>query len=490
MLVEDPPLALTFDDVLLVPRYSDVLPRDVDVRTRLADKLLLNIPLISAAMDSVTEHRTAITMAREGGIGVIHKNLTPEDQAREVEKVKRAQSGIILDPYTVRPDQPLREAIDLMHQRGVSGLPVVASDEETVIGILTSRDIRFEKNLDQPVKNLMTQREKLVTASPDIKTEDARALLHKHRIEKLLVVEPGTDKLVGLITIKDLLRAECYPHAVQDAKGRLLVAAAIGPGPDLGDRAMRLVSAGVDVLVIDTAHGHSKGVIDALRWVKRSFPDVPVIVGNIATAGAASELIDAGADAIKVGIGPGSICTTRVVSGVGVPQITAIAECAEIASANGIPLIADGGIKYSGDIAKAIAAGADVVMIGSLFAGTDEAPGDMVLYQGRSYKMYRGMGSLGAMKKGGKTRYGQADVADEKLVPEGIEGRVAYRGSLSANIYQMIGGLRSGMGYCGCKNLHEMQQDARFMRQTSAGLKESHPHDITITEEAPNYRSH
>ncbi len=478
--------ALTFDDVLLVPAYSDVLPRDVDTRTRIAPGIDLAIPLVSAAMDSVTEARTAITMAREGAMGILHKNLTPEDQALEVEKVKRAQSGIVVDPLTVAPDESLRDAVELMRRRNISGLPVVESG--LPVGIVTSRDIRFETRLEQPVSAVMTPRARLVTVPPSVTPDEARALLHKHRIEKLLVVEPDSGRLVGLITIRDLTQAERYPGAVKDARGRLRVGAAIGPGADREARARALVDAGVDLLVVDTAHGHSKGVIDAVRDTRREHPGVALVAGNIATAEAAEALIDAGVDAIKVGIGPGSICTTRVVAGVGVPQVTAISDCARVAKKRGVVLIADGGIKYSGDVAKAVAAGADVVMIGSLFAGTDEAPGDLVLYQGRSYKMYRGMGSLGAMRRGSKDRYGQAGAADEKLVPEGIEGRVPYRGSLSSNIYQLVGGLRSAMGYTGSRPLAELQTRARFVRQTSLGLRESHVHDVIVTEEAPNYR--
>jgi len=486
MIDERPREALTFDDVLLVPAYSDVLPRDVDTRTRLAPGLELGIPLVSAAMDSVTEARTAITMAREGGLGILHKNLPPDEQALEVEKVKRAESGIVVDPLTVAPDASLRDVVDLMKRRGFSGLPVV--DDGRPVGIVTARDIRFEANLDQPVTRVMTPAARLVTVPPTVRPDDARALLHKHRIEKLLVVDPASGRLVGLLTIRDLLQAERYPNAAKDSLGRLRVGAAIGPSADREERTDALVRAGVDVLVVDTAHGHSKGVIDAVRATKTRHPHVVVVAGNIATAEAAEALIDAGADAIKVGIGPGSICTTRVVAGVGVPQVTAINDCAKVAKRRGVSLISDGGIKYSGDVAKAIAAGADVVMIGSLFAGTDEAPGELVLYQGRSYKMYRGMGSLGAMRKGSKDRYGQAGAADEKLVPEGIEGRVPYRGSLSANVHQLVGGLRAGMGYTGCRTIAELHERARFVRQTSLGLKESHVHDVMITEEAPNYR--
>jgi IMP dehydrogenase len=473
---------LTFDDVLLLPAYSEVLPRDVDTRTRLTRKIELNVPLVSAAMDSVTEARTAIAIAREGGIGILHKNLDPESQAREVEKVKRAESGMVLQPVTVKPDQSLREALGIMREHDISGVPVVEGNRP--VGILTSRDIRFEQNLDQPVRALMTV--KLVTVSPGVTNEDARRLLHKHRIEKLLVVEK--EQLVGLITIKDILKADRHPHGTKDEKGRLRVGAAIGPGPDRAQRAAALVAAGVDVLVVDTAHGHSKGVIDALKATRKEHPHIELIAGNVATADGTMALIDAGADAVKIGIGPGSICTTRVVAGVGVPQITAICDCAKVADDADVPLIADGGIKYSGDVSKAIAAGASTVMIGSLFAGTDEAPGDLVLYQGRSYKVYRGMGSLGAMRRGSKDRYGQSGSADEKLVPEGIEGRVPYRGTLASTLYQLVGGLRSGMGYTGAKNIPELRKNSRFVRITSQGLRESHVHDVIITEEAPNYR--
>ncbi len=481
----DDPLreCLTFDDVLLVPAYSEVLPRDVDVRTRLCRGVDLNIPLVSAAMDSVTEARAAIAMAREGGLGILHKNLPPVDQAREVERVKRAESGMVLSPVTVRPSQPLREALGIMREHDVSGLPVV--EGERPVGILTARDIRFERNLDQPVSALMTK--ELVTVSPGVSNDEAKQLLHMHRIEKLLVVDGG--KLLGLITIKDILQADRNPLAVKDEKGRLRVGAAIGPGPDRDERAAALVAAGVDVIVIDTAHGHSQGVIDAVRAVKKAFPKVPVIAGNVATAEATEALIDAGADGVKVGIGPGSICTTRVVAGVGVPQITAVSDCARVADRHAIPIVADGGVKHSGDVTKAIAAGASAVMIGSLFAGTDEAPGDLVLYQGRSYKVYRGMGSLGAMRKGSKDRYGQGGTADEKLVPEGIEGRVPHRGSLPSILHQLVGGLRSGMGYTGSRTIKELRANAKFIRSTAQGLRESHVHDVIITEEAPNYRT-
>jgi IMP dehydrogenase len=472
---------LTFDDVMLIPAYSEVLPAEVDVKTRFTRSIDLNVPIVSAAMDSVTEARAAISMAREGGIGVVHKNLPIAQQAEEVDRVKRAESGIILNPITVRPSQSLREAVAVMRQHDVSGVPVVEGD--TPVGILTARDIRFEKNLDQPVSALMTT--KLVTVNQTVKAEEAKELLHKHRIEKLLVVEGG--KLVGLVTIKDLLQAERHPFAVKDERGRLRVAAAVGPGADRIARTEALVEVGVDVIVVDTAHGHSRGVIDAVRDTKKRFPNVELVAGNIATADAARALIDAGVDAIKVGIGPGSICTTRIVAGIGVPQITAIADCAEIADKADIPVIADGGIKYSGEVTKALAAGASSVMIGSLFAGTDEAPGELVLYQGRSYKVYRGMGSIGAMKRGSKDRYGQAGAADEKLVPEGIEGRVPHRGSLASIVSQLVGGLRAGMGYTGAKTIAELKKNGRFIRITSQGLRESHVHDVMISEEAPNY---
>ncbi len=473
---------LTFDDVLLVPAYSEVLPRDVDVRTRLCRGVELNLPLVSAAMDSVTEARAAIAMAREGGLGILHKNLPPSDQAREVERVKRAESGMVLAPVTVRPTQSLREALGIMREHDVSGVPVVEGDKP--VGILTARDIRFELKLDQPVSTLMTK--ELVTVPPGCSADEAKQLLHKHRIEKLLVVDGG--KLVGLITIKDILQADRNPMAVKDGKGRLRVGAAIGPGPDRDERIDALVAAGVDVIVVDTAHGHSLGVIEAVRAVKKRH-NVPVIAGNVATAEATEALIDAGADGVKVGIGPGSICTTRVVAGVGVPQITAVSDCSRVADRHDVPIIADGGVKHSGDITKAIAAGASAVMIGSLFAGTDESPGELVLFQGRSYKVYRGMGSIGAMRKGSKDRYGQGGTADEKLVPEGIEGRVPYRGSLPSILHQLVGGLRSGMGYTGSRSIKELRTNAKFVRATSQGLRESHVHDVIITEEAPNYRT-
>jgi IMP dehydrogenase len=484
VIEEHPRLALTFDDVLLQPGYADFLPADADVKTRLTRELTLNIPVLSSAMDTVTEWRTAVTMAREGGLGVLHKNFSPADQGREVLKVKRAESGMILDPVTITPGSSLREAFETMRQNDISGLPVV--DEGKLVGILTSRDVRFEKNLGQPVSQLMTK--KVVTVPLGVSSDRAKELLHEHRIEKLLVTG-DRGELIGLITIKDLLQAERYPHAIKDERGRLRVAAAIGVGKDRGERAAALVAAGVDVLVIDTAHGHSKGVIDAVRQTKREHPRTQLVAGNVATAEATLALVEAGVDAVKVGIGPGSICTTRIVAGVGVPQVSAIADCAKAAAKHDVPIIADGGIKFSGDLVKAIAAGAETVMVGSLFAGTDETPGQVVLYQGRSYKQYRGMGSLGAMRKGSKDRYAQADVEDAgKLVPEGIEGRVPHRGPLSNVVYQLVGGLRAGMGYTGCSSIAELRTKAKFVRQTAQGLRESHVHDVVVTEEAPNYR--
>jgi len=476
--------ALTFDDVLLLPGYADFLPRDADTRSRLTRGLELTIPIVSSAMDTVTEWRTAVTMAREGGLGIIHKNLTPEMQAREVFKVKRAESGMVVDPVTVRPDQLLHEALERMRALNISGLPVV--DGKKPVGILTSRDVRFEQNLNQPVERLMTR--DLVTVPPGVDQSRAKELLHKNRIEKLLVV--GEDgELVGLITIRDLLQAEKYPHAIKDSLGRMCVGAAVGPGADRAERVSALVEAGVDVLVVDTAHGHSKGVVDAVAAIKKEHPDVQLVAGNVATADATKMLIEAGVDAVKVGIGPGSICTTRVVAGIGVPQITAIADCARVGNDHGVPIIADGGIKFSGDVVKAIAAGASTVMIGSLFAGTEESPGELVLYQGRTYKSYRGMGSISAMKQGSKDRYSQADVEQaEKLVPEGIEGRVPYRGPLSGVVYQMVGGLRAGMGYTGSRTIEDLRTKAEFLKQSAQGLRESHVHDVVVTEEAPNYR--
>jgi len=478
-------LGLTFDDVLLVPSHSAVLPKDADLTTNLTRSIRLNIPLVSAAMDTVTGSRTAICMAREGGIGIVHKNLTVAEQAIEVDQVKKSESGMIVDPITMDPDQKIYQALDLMKEYRISGVPITKNGH--LVGILTNRDLRFETNLDQPIANVMTS-EQLVTVPPGTTLEEAKKHLHEHRIEKLLVVDRN-GKLCGLITIKDIEKVRKYPNACKDNLGRLRVGAAVGVGVDREERVAALAAAGVDVLVVDTAHGHSQGVIDTVRDIKRGYPDLQLIAGNIATAEAARALIEAGVDGIKVGIGPGSICTTRIVAGVGVPQITAISDVAAITKAAGIPMIADGGIKYSGDIPKAIAAGADMIMIGSLFAGTEEAPGETILYQGRTYKSYRGMGSIGAMKKGSKDRYFQSEVESEgKLVPEGIEGRVPYRGTLSSNIHQLMGGLRAGMGYCGCRTLHELYEKGRFVRITNAGLRESHVHDVAITHEAPNYR--
>ncbi|MBM76639.1 MAG: IMP dehydrogenase [Proteobacteria bacterium] len=481
MLNEQVKMALTFDDVLLQPAHSLVLPSQVSIQTKLTSSIPLNIPLISAAMDTVTESDTAIAMAREGGLGVIHKNLSIRKQAEEIEKVKRAMTGMVLKPVVVHPAAKLALAKSLMREHGISGLPV--ADKGQLVGILTSRDLRFERNMDRPVSDVMTK--DLVTCPPDTDHEKAKDLMQMHKIEKLLVINEQS-QLVGLITFKDLQAASQNPNANRDANGRLRCGAAIGVGLQSLKRAQALVDAGVDFLVVDTAHGHAQGVLDQSHNIKKQFPHIPMIVGNVATAEATLACIDAGADAVKVGIGPGSICTTRVVAGVGVPQLTAIAECSKAAHQRNIPIIADGGIKYSGDIAKAIAAGADTVMIGSLFAGTDEAPGELVLYQGRTYKSYRGMGSVEAMVAGSKDRYFQSSA--EKLVPEGIVGRVPYRGSIADNIFQMIGGLRSAMGYTGCASISELQTNAQFVRITSAGLSESHVHDVIITKESPNYR--
>jgi IMP dehydrogenase len=480
------PEGLTFDDVLLLPAHSLVLPRDVDLTTRLSRSIILNIPLVSAAMDTVTEARSAICMAREGGLGFIHKNLSIEEQAMEVDKVKKSESGMIVDPITMRPTQKIREALEMMAKYRISGVPITKSNGK-LVGILTNRDLRFETDLDILISARMTKRN-LVTVSVGTTLEEAKEHLKHTRVEKLLVVDKDRF-LKGLITIKDIEKVRKYPNACKDSLGRLRVGAAVGPTADMEARVEALIKAGVDVIVIDTAHGHSQGVIDAVRTLKQNFKGIELVAGNIATAEAAEALIKAGADAIKVGIGPGSICTTRVVAGVGVPQITAISNCASVARKYDIPVIADGGVKYSGDLPKAVAAGADLIMIGSLFAGTEESPGDTILYQGRAYKSYRGMGSIGAMKQGSKDRYFQGDVESEvKLVPEGIEGLVPLRGPLSANIHQLVGGLKAGMGYTGCSNIKELQKKGRFLRITGAGLKESHVHDVTITKEAPNYR--
>lgn len=480
------PLGLTFDDVLLVPAESAVLPRDTDIKTRLTDRIELNIPLLSSAMDTVTESRTAIAMAQEGGMGFIHRNMPVAAQAAQVEKVKKFESGMITDPITVRPDQKIAEAREIMHKYGISGLPV--TQHGRLVGILTNRDLRFEKRLDRPVSEVMTK-ENLVTARLGVDLDEAKETLHRHRIEKLLVVDEKL-QLKGLITVKDIEKKSQFPFACKDEGGRLRVGAAIGVGPDSEERVEVLVRAGVDVIVVDTAHGHSKNVLDAVRFIRRHHPDLNLLAGNVATEEGTSALIEAGVNGVKVGVGPGSICTTRVVSGVGVPQITAIASCATAAARHNTPVISDGGIKYSGDITKALAAGAHSVMIGSLFAGTEESPGETILYQGRTYKVYRGMGSLGAMKEGSKDRYGQADVDEEaKLVPEGIEGQVPYKGSLSFNIHQLVGGLRAGMGYLGCRTVADLRSKARFIRITLAGFKEGHVHDVFITKEAPNYRA-
>jgi len=475
--------ALTFDDVLLVPQYSEVLPKDVKTQTRLTRQIRINIPLVSAAMDTVTEAALAKALAREGGIGIIHRNLSPEEQAHQVSIVKKTENGIIYDPITVTPDMTVKEAVDLMSEYKIGGLPVV-DEEGKLVGLLTNRDIRFERNLSKKIKDLMTPREKLIVAPPDISLEKAKEILHEHRIEKLPLVSRD-NKLVGLITIKDILSVIEHPNAARDDKGRLLVGAAVGTGPDTMERVEKLVKAGVDVVVIDTAHGHSKRVIETLEMIKADYPDLPVVAGNVATPEGTEALIKAGADAVKVGVGPGSICTTRVVAGVGVPQLTAIMECSEVARKYDVPIIADGGIRYSGDIVKALAAGAESVMVGSIFAGTEEAPGETILYQGRKYKAYRGMGSLGAMKSGSADRYGQE--GENKFVPEGIEGMVPYKGTVKDVVHQLIGGLKSGMGYVGARTIKELQEKAVFIRVTPAGVKESHPHDIIITKEAPNY---
>jgi len=477
--------ALTFDDVLLVPAHSAILPRDVSLATRLTRKIQLNLPLLSAAMDTVTEARLAIALAQEGGIGIVHKNLNPKAQAAEVAKVKRFESGVLKDPITVPPTMSVREVLALTRSYRISGLPVV--DNGVVVGIVTNRDTRFETNLDQAVSNIMTPRERLITVMEGSSPEEAKALMHKHRLERVLVVNAAF-QLRGLVTVKDILKSSEHPFACKDEQGHLRVGAAVGVGEGTEERVELLAEAGVDVIVVDTAHGHSEGVLKRVQWVKKNFPQVEVIGGNIATASAAKALIDHGADGVKVGIGPGSICTTRIVAGVGVPQITAVEMVANALESSGIPLIADGGIRFSGDISKAIAAGANSVMLGGLFAGTEEAPGETVLYQGRSYKAYRGMGSLGAMKDGAADRYFQdSDANVEKLVPEGIEGRVPYKGPVTAVIHQLMGGLRSSMGYVGCATIDEMRARAEFVEITSAGIRESHVHDVQITKEAPNY---
>ena len=478
--------ALTFDDVLLLPAYSAVLPRETSLATHLTRQIRLNLPLVSAAMDTVTEARLAVALAQEGGIGIIHKNLSPSQQAAEVLKVKRHEAGVLRDPITIPPSMTVGEAIALQRTNKISGLPVV--EEGRVAGIVTNRDLRFETRMDARVAEVMTPRERLVTVKEGASLDEAKALMHRHRLERVLVVDDEF-RLRGLVTVKDITKAVEHPLAAKDELGKLRVGGAISTGADSDERAERMVKAGVDVIIVDTAHGHHQGVLDRVRWVKRNYPQVQVIGGNIATAAAARALVDAGADGVKVGIGPGSICTTRVVAGVGVPQITAIANVASALAGTGVPLIADGGIRYSGDIAKALAAGASCVMMGSMFAGTEEAPGEVILYQGRSYKSYRGMGSLGAMQQGSAERYFQDNDANvDKFVPEGIEGMVPYKGSVLQIIFQLAGGLRSSMGYCGCATIEEMRSKAEFCEITSAGMRESHVHDVKITKEAPNYR--
>ena len=482
--------ALTFDDVLLVPAYSQVLPRDTRLTSLFSRRITLELPLVSAAMDTVTEARLAIAIAQEGGIGVVHKNLTPKQQAAEVARVKRYESGLLRDPITIPPETTVRQVRQLSDQHGVSGFPVLQG--KTVVGIVTNRDIRFETRMDLPVREIMTPRERLIWVREGASLDEGKALMHKHKLERVLVVNDAFE-LRGLMTVKDITKQTSFPNAARDAQGKLRVAAAVGVGEGTEERVELLVKAGVDALVVDTAHGHSHGVIERVRWVKQNFPDVDVVGGNIATGAAALALVEAGADAVKVGIGPGSICTTRIVAGVGVPQITAIENVATALKGTGVPLIADGGIRYSGDIAKAIAAGAASVMMGGMFAGTEEAPGEVILYQGRSYKSYRGMGSIGAMKAGSADRYFQeGDESDnpntDKLVPEGIEGRVPYKGTMVAIVHQMAGGLRASMGYCGCATIPEMHERAEFVQITAAGMRESHVHDVQITKEAPNYR--
>ena len=477
--------ALTFDDVLLLPAHSIVLPRDVSLSSQLTRDIELKIPLLSAAMDTVTEARLAITLAQEGGIGIIHKNLTAEEQAAEVQKVKKFESGVIKDPISVAPGTTIRDVIELTSANNISGVPVLDGDD--LVGLVTSRDRRFETNLDNPVSSVMTPKEKLVTVKEGASKEEVIALLHKHRIERVLVVDDDF-RLRGMIAVKDIQKSRDFPNACKDAQGRLRVGAAVGTGHDSDARIEAVVNAEVDFVVVDTAHGHSQGVLDRVRWVKKHYPDVQVIGGNIATAAAARALVDAGADAVKVGIGPGSICTTRIVAGIGVPQISAVANVADELRKDGIPLIADGGIRYSGDIAKALAAGAHSVMIGSMLAGTEEAPGEVELFKGRSYKAYRGMGSLGAMKQGSSDRYFQEGGEQDKLVPEGIEGRVPYKGTMLTILHQLMGGVRASMGYTGCASIEEMRTRPEFIRVTGAGMKESHVHDVSITKEAPNYR--
>ncbi|MDH4028138.1 MAG: IMP dehydrogenase [Nitrospirota bacterium] len=484
MLEENLKIGLTFDDVLLLPASSEILPGEVDISTQFTKNIRINTPIISAAMDTVTEAKLAISMAREGGIGIVHRAMTIAAQVIEVDKVKKSESGMIVDPITMQPNERISKALAIMEKYRISGVPITTSGK--LVGILTNRDLKFETNLQKKASEVMTQKG-LVTAREGISLEEAKEILHKHKIEKLPIVNKK-NILIGLITIKDIEKKKKYPRACKDSFGRLRVGGAIGVGKDAVERAAALYKAGVDVIVVDTAHGHSKRVITTVRELRKKFPDLEIVAGNIATAAATRDLINAGASAVKVGVGPGSICTTRIVAGAGVPQITAISECAEVAEKFGIPVIADGGIKFSGDVTKAIAAGANSVMIGGLFAGTDESPGELILFQGRSYKVYRGMGSIGAMESGSKDRYAQEGVESKKLVPEGVEGRVPHKGPVASSVHQLVGGLRSGMGYCGCNNIEELRKKSRFIRITPAGLKESHVHDVTVTKEAPNYR--
>lgn len=485
MLDDNVRVGLTYDDVLLVPAKSDVLPSQVDTRTFVSKRVPINIPIVSAAMDTVTEARLAIALAREGGMGIIHRVFAPAEQAAEVDRVKKSESGMILDPITISPDETIRDAHQLMSKYRISGIPVTKRGK--LVGILTNRDLRFENRMDLKVSQVMT-REKLVTAPEGTSLEKAREILHEYRIEKLPVVNKAFE-LKGLITIKDIEKRIKYPNACKDEHGRLRVGAAVGVGPDAEERISRLAKAGVDLIAVDTAHGHARGVLETVKFIKRHYAEMEVMAGNVATAAAAKDLLKAGANSVKVGVGPGSICTTRVVSGAGMPQLTAIADCAAALAGTGVPVVADGGVKYSGDITKALVAGASAVMIGSLLAGTEESPGESVLLQGRTYKVYRGMGSIGAMERGGKDRYFQAGRPASKLVPEGIEGRVPYKGTLAGVAYQLVGGIKSGMGYCGCKTVSELQQKAKFIRQTNAGYREGHVHDVIITKEAPNYRT-
>ena len=483
MLEDNVKIGLTFDDVLLVPAKSDILPGEVDVSTQLTQNIRINLPIVSAAMDTVTEASLAVAIAREGGIGFIHRAMSLKSQVIEVDKVKKSESGMIVDPITMNPDERISNALAIMAKYRISGVPITKNKK--LVGILTNRDLKFETDLKQKAFEVMTKKN-LVTAGEGITLDEAKKILHEHKIEKLPIVDKKSH-LIGLITIKDIEKKEMYPHACKDHFGRLRVGAALGVGADAVKRAAALYKAGVDVLVVDTAHGHSKRVIDTVKAIRKKLPDVELVAGNVATAEATMDLIQAGVNAVKIGVGPGSICTTRIIAGAGVPQITAVKECSEVAEAAGVPIIADGGIKFSGDITKAIAAGANSVMIGGLFAGTDESPGELMLYQGRTYKVYRGMGSLGAMEAGSRDRYAQEKVESKKLVPEGVEGRVPYKGPVSSSIHQLIGGVRSGMGYCGCKTIEELRKNARFIRITPAGLKESHVHDVTVTKEAPNY---